>query len=209
MPEYRRADVPGGTYFFTLVTEQRRPFLCDDLARTLLHDSYEQCQRLRPCKSEAFVLLPDPAHAMWTLPPGDADFSTRWASIKAGFTSGWLKAGAGELGVSSSRRAHRHRGVWQRRFWEHWVRDEDDFGAHLDYIHYNPVKHGLVKCPHLYPYSTFTKWVKRGVYEPDWMCVCGGRNARRPRTGVSDSVFNVGCASAHHHISWCAEAHPT
>lgn len=180
MPEYRRADVPGGTYFFTLVTDGRRPFLCDELARRLLHDAIDACRSSRPFDAEAFVLLPDHLHAIWTLPTGDADFSKRWAAIKATFTSAWLKAGATERTVSDSRREHRHRGVWQRRFWEHWIRDDNDLREHLDYVHFNPVKHGLVTCPHRWPYSTFGKWVKRGLYSSDWMCVCGGRPVEPP-----------------------------
>lgn len=183
MPDYRRADVPGGTYFFTLVTERRTPFLCTDLARKLLRESVDACRDARPFDAEAFVLLPEHLHAIWTLPAGDADFSGRWAAVKARFTRGWLDAGGRELPTSDSRRRHGHRGVWQRRFWEHWLRDARDFGEHLDYVHYNPVKHGLVTCPHLWPYSTFGKWVKRGVYEPDWMCVCGGRTVPPPAFG--------------------------
>ena len=104
----------------------------------------------------------------------------RSGGVKARFTRGWLGAGGRERPTSGSRARHRQRGVWQRRFWKHWVRDRRDFAEHLDYVHYNPVKHGLVTCPHLWPYSTFAKWVKRGVYAPDWMCACGGRTVRPP-----------------------------
>ena len=172
--------MPGGTYFFTLVTEGRESFLCSDLARKLLRESIDACRTDRPFDADAFVLLPDHLHAIWTLPPGYADFSGRWAAIKARFTRGWIDAGCGEQPTSGSRLRHRHRGVWQRRFWEHWIRGNDDFAAHLDYVHFNPVKHGLVTCPHLWPYSTFPKWVQRGIYAPDWMCVCNGKTITPP-----------------------------
>jgi putative transposase len=145
MPKDRRAFRPGGTFFFTLVTYGRRPFLCDELARTLLREAIEACRAVLPFTILAFVLLPDHLHAMWTLPPGDSDYSSRWKRIKKAFTRTWIAAGEWEGDVSDSRRRNRRRGVWQRRFCErqfreHVIRDNDDFERHLNDIHFNPVK---------------------------------------------------------------------
>jgi putative transposase len=109
------------------------------------------------------------------LPDGDSDFSTRLASMKAQFTHAYLAAGGAEQRRTGSRIGHRSRGVWQRRFWEHAIRDDVDFNHHLDYIHYNPVKHRLATCPHAWPHSTFGRWVRRGGYASDWLCTCAGK----------------------------------
>ncbi len=178
MPDYRRARVRGGTYFFTLATAGRAPILTDCVE--LLGRALKQCRRRYPFEQTALVVLPDHLHALWTLPADDADFSLRWAAIKRAFTVEYLAGGNPESTVSRSRRAHRDRGVWQRRFWEHCVRDEADLTAHLHYIHYNPVKHGLVACPHAWPHSTFHRLVRAGWYEPDWACACDGRPAKAP-----------------------------
>jgi len=119
-------------------------------------------------------------HAIWTLPDNDGDFSTRWAAIKAYFTREWLSHGGKERPRSPSRITHRTRGVWQRRFWEHAIRDETDFETHLHYVHYNPIKHGLARCAHAWPYSTFEKWVKADVYEAVWQCECTGIASKPP-----------------------------
>jgi len=126
------------------------------------------------------VLLPDHLHALWTLPEGDADFSLRWAVVKQSFTLGWLATDGRRAAASDSFRRGRRQGVWQRRFWEHAIRDPADFSQHLDYIHYNPVKHGLASCPHTWPYSTFRKWVERSAYAADWNCGCGKQVVRPP-----------------------------
>src|SRR5687768_13416942 len=137
MPNYRRTVRPGGTFFFTVVTYDRLAFLCNAKARAMLRTALRLCQTLRPFEIEAFVLLPDHLHTVWTLPVGDSDFSTRWGLIKKAFTQSWLASGGREGHVSVSREANQRRGVWQRRFWEHTIRDEDDLHRHLDYIHYN------------------------------------------------------------------------
>ena len=180
MRNYRRAFRPGGTFFFTLVTYGRRRFLCDDLARTLLREAIDACRVAKPFTIEGFVLLPDHLHALWTLPPGDADFSSRWMRIKRRFTRGWIAAGAWEGAVSDSRRRNRRRGVWQRRFWEHVIRDRDDFERHLNYIHYNPVKHHMATCPHAWPWSSFHRLVQNRVYRPAWCCGCDGDAVIQP-----------------------------
>ena len=172
MPNYRRAFRPGGTFFFTLVTYRRGRFLCDDPARALLRRAIDACRAVAPFEVDAVVLLPDHLHAIWTLPHGDADFSMRWARIKRSFTRAWVAGGGWEGGVSDSRRRNRRRGVWQRRFWEHAIRDETDLARHLNYIHYNPIKHGLAQCAHAWPWSSFHRLVRAGVYDARWCCGC-------------------------------------
>jgi putative transposase len=126
------------------------------------------CRQRWPFRIEAMVLLPDHLHANWSLPRGDTNYPTRWAWIKKEFTKTWLAGGGREHPTSASRRENRRRGVWQRRYWEHTVQDDLDFERHCDYIHYNPVKHGLVACPADWPYSSFHRFVKRGAYPPHW-----------------------------------------
>jgi putative transposase len=169
MPEYRRAYQPGGTFFFTLVTAGRRALFDDAANRRFLHDAIAECRADRPFELLAIVLLPDHLHAIWRLPDADADFSTRWASIKARFTRRYLDAGGAE---TDDRRRKGGRAVWQERFWEHQIRDELDFNQHLDYVHYNPVKHRYVACPHAWPHSSFHRWVATGGYDRDWLCTC-------------------------------------
>jgi putative transposase len=168
MPDYRRAQVPGGTFFFTVVTEQRAGILCQGSAPALLGNIFRACLKRWPFQVDALVLLPDHLHALWTLPPGDTDYSRRWAWIKKEFSKAWLTAGGQEQNVSDSRLRHGYRGVWQRRFWEHALRDETDYARHFDYIHWNPVKHGLVGSARDWRYSTFHRWVRAGVYSSDW-----------------------------------------
>ena len=175
MPNYRRPFAPGGTFFFTLVTQDRRPILTTDSARPLLRAAVADTRRERPFVLLAVVLLADHLHLLLELPAGDADFATRLAAVKARFTRAYLAAGGGEGNLTADRAVHGGRGVWQPRYYDHLIRDEDDFGRHLDYLHYNPVKHGRAACPHGYGHSTFGKWVGRGVYDPDWACCCRGK----------------------------------
>jgi putative transposase len=184
MPYYRRAHIPGGTFFFTLVTENRAPILCDDLARTVLHSAIADCAQLRPFVVNAIVLMPDHLHMLVTLPEDDADFSTRLAFVKARFTHDFLACGGTEQLRSASRLAKRRRGVWQRWFWEHAIRDTADLNNHLDYIHFNPVKHGLASCPHAWPYSSFSRHVRQNSYDSDWQCTCDGQTCRPPELGT-------------------------
>lgn len=164
MTNYRRATFCGGYYFFTVVTYKRRPFLVDDLSRVCLRGAWRSVQRDRPFELVAFCLLPDHFHCVWRLPEGDNDFSQRWMLIKKGFTRRYLKAGGQEFGQSLSRVIKRERGIWQRRFWEHQIRDEEDLHKHVDYIHYNPVKHGLADAVENWPWSTYHRFVRSGFY---------------------------------------------
>ena len=180
MSSYRRLFRPGGTYFFTLVTQNRARFLTTELARPLLHAALARVLRERAFELVAIVLLPDHLHMIWRLPPDDDDYPMRLAAFKADFTRSWLAAGGTEQGRSASRVRHRNRGVWQRRYWEHTCRDGDDLKAHLDYLHWNPVKHGVASCPHAWEWSSFNRWVNLGEYAQDWSCSCDGRTCRPP-----------------------------
>lgn len=174
MPNYLRARDPGGTFFFTLVTERRQPILTTDLGRQLLSDAICVALAERPVTVQAMVLLPDHLHAIWTLPEDDTDYSMRWSLIKRRFAREWLRAGGDEQRTSESRQRVRRRGVWQRRFWEHLVRSHE-FEEIAAYIHMNPVKHGLATCPHAWEWSTFHRWVDDGRLKRDWRCVCERR----------------------------------
>ncbi|MCB0223669.1 MAG: transposase [Anaerolineae bacterium] len=164
--EYRRAKIPGGTYFFTLVTHQRRRFLCQPDNISLLRQTFRLVMENHPFTIEAIVILPDHLHCIWTLPPSDANFSTRWRLIKSHFSRNCDSRYHGCL--SASRQSKQERAIWQRRFWEHLIRDEADFIQHVDYIHYNPVKHGLVTAPQAWPHSSFHRFVQAGQYDEDW-----------------------------------------
>ncbi len=168
MPEYRRLLEPGGTYFFTVITAGRWPLFSNPAARSLLGRVFREVGRSHPFETRAIVLLPDHLHCLWTLPRGDDDFSRRWKRIKRDFTVEWLGSGGQQRIITSSQRDRGTRGVWQRRFWEHCIRDDRDFETHLDYIHYNPVKHGYVTRPGDWPWSSFQKHVQSGQYDPEW-----------------------------------------
>ena len=170
MVEYRRNYVKGGAYFFTVVTDNRAKILCSPLARQCLRQAVQKCQQRFPFKSIAWVLLEDHLHTIWTLPENDNQYSMRWGFIKKEFTKVYLAGGGTEQPLNESRKSKRERGIWQRKFWEHTLRDERDFQRHVDYIHYNPVKHGLVSSPKEYTYSTFHQFVESGMYEEDWGC---------------------------------------
>ena len=164
---YRRVRIEGATYFFTLVTHQRRPLFSDSHIVALLDEAIGKIHARHPFEIAAQVVLPDHLHALWRLPDGDADFSKRWRLIKEAFTRAYVKC-RGVPEPTGLRRDKGEQAVWQRRFWEHLIRDERDFAAHVDYIHLNPVHHGLVCAPRDWPHSTFRKWVERGAYEPTW-----------------------------------------
>ena len=159
--DYRRARIPGGTYFFTLVTAQRRPLLLNNIGR--LREAFRVVKQRYPFRIEAIVILPDHLHAIWRLPAGDSDYSLRWSLIKRFFSSGFSASLR-----TASQRSKREKGIWQRRYWEHCIRDENDLRRHLDYVHYNPVKHDLVARPGDWAYSSFQRWVARGAYPEEW-----------------------------------------
>lgn len=157
--QYRRAKVQGGTYFFTVVTHERQQILTADKNIEILRAGFQYVMQNHPFRIDAHVILPDHLHFVWTLPDGDCDFSTRWRLIKSYFTRNF------DAGYSP----------WQKKFWEHLIRDERDLRNHVEYIHYNPVKHGLVQSPVDWPFSSIHRYILDGLYSPDW--------------GKSESVF--------------------
>jgi putative transposase len=159
--DYRRHYQPGGTYFFTVVTAHRRPLLIEHIDR--LRAAFQHGIKRYPFTIEGIVVLPDHLHTLWRLPAGDDNFSLRWMVIKRKFSAG-LNANP----VNRSKQAKREKGIWQRRFWEHCIRDADDWQRHMDYIHYNPFKHGYCLTPSEWSYSSFDRAVKQGLYPVDW-----------------------------------------
>ena len=132
----------------------------------MLRNALRHVMRRHPFKIDAFVLLPDHLHCIWTLPQGDDDFSTRWRLVKSYFSHRCESEYRGD--VSASREKKREQAIWQRRFWEHAIRDEEDYARHVEYIHYNPVKHGLVTAPRDWEYSSFHRYVRAGLYDKMW-----------------------------------------
>jgi putative transposase len=163
MTNYRRNFARGGTYFFTVNLEDRRLSLLTDHIDQL-RAAFRYTRARHPLAIDAIVVLPEHLHAIWTLPDGDGDYATRWRLIKSTFSRALP---AGEM-VSRSRAERGERGIWQRRYWEHTVRDENDFARHVDYIHYNPVKHGHVTRVKDWSYSSFHRMVRLGVCPDDW-----------------------------------------
>lgn len=168
MSLYRRYFVAGGTYFFTLVTQRRAKLFAGDEARQCLGAVLRSCLLDHPVEVIATVLLHDHLHALWALPPGDSRYAMRWNWIKGEFTRRWLALGGPEQAKTDSQAREGRRGVWQRRYWEHTIRDYDDLEDHFDYIHYNPVKHGYVSRPRDWRWSSFHRWVASGHYDIDW-----------------------------------------
>ena len=163
MSRYRRAKIEGGTYFFTVTLADRSS---DLLVRhvDLLRQAYKSAQELYPFETLAICVLPDHLHSVWSLPPDDADFPLRWSLIKSKFSRG-LPADAER---TSSKITKREKGIWQRRYWEHAIRSDEDLTRHLDYIHFNPVKHGYVSRASDWPHSSFARYVARGLLPADW-----------------------------------------
>jgi putative transposase len=160
---YRRVVAKGGTYFFTLnLADRSSALLVQHVA--VLRRVIQQVRSAHPFEIQAIVVLPDHLHTIFTLPPGDAEYGMRWSLIKAGFSRGFS---AGEQ-VSSSRLHKRERGIWQRRYWEHQIRDERDLQQHVDYIHYNPVKHGYVSQAAQWPYSSLHRYATRRWLTVRW-----------------------------------------
>jgi putative transposase len=162
MTNYRRHRIPGGTYFFTVALADRRSALLTDQIISL-RAAFRDTRRRHPFTIKAIVILPDHLHTIWHLPDGDVDFPTRWRLIKSRFSR---DLPTGEP-LTASRARSGERGIWQRRYWEHTIRDDDDFARHVDYIHFNPVKHGYVAHPAEWPFSSFRRMVQRGIYAED------------------------------------------
>jgi putative transposase len=163
MPNYRRAFVPGGCWFFTVNLLHRRSSLLTNEIDAL-RDATQWTRQRYPFRIDAFVVLPNHLHAVWTLPPDDADFSVRWRMIKSRFARSIPR---GEH-LSRVRRNRGERGIWQRRFWEHLIRDEANFARHVEYCYINPVKHAFVRRVRDWPHSSFHRDVCAGIFPEDW-----------------------------------------
>ncbi len=164
MPNYRRAFIPGGTWFFTvnLLERKNNDLLIREI--DLFRNTVLAVRKRYPFQIDAWVVLPEHMHAVWTLPPGDANFSNRWRLIKSGFSRALPKTEY----RSNVRKMAGERGIWQRHFWEHSIRDETDFERHVDYVHINPVKNGHVASAVEWPYSSFHRYVENGIYPRNW-----------------------------------------
>ena len=139
---YRRANVQGGCYFFTVALANRQSALLVEQVDILRH-AFRVVRQRHPFEIVAMVVMPEHLHAVWQMPPGDADFAMRWSLIKSAFSRAIPK----HESIRASRAKKRERGIWQRRYWEHFIRDDNDLAQHVDYIHGNPVKHGLAHAP--------------------------------------------------------------
>lgn len=163
MSSYRRYRVTGGFYFFTVTLHDRQSdLLVTEIAQ--LRHAVRAARGRQPFHIDAWVVLPDHMHCVWTLPPGDTDFPGRWQSIKATFSHGVSRPRERRESLVRKREA----GIWQRRYWEHVIRDERDYAAHVDYVHFNPVKHGLVENAAGWPFSSFKRCVAAGMYPQGW-----------------------------------------
>ena len=168
MSQYKRTYIPGGSYFFTLVAHQRKLLFNTEENISILRNAIKKIKNTRPFNLEAIVILPDHLHCIMQLPENDVDYSSRWREIKKSVS----------IQIHPESNARNERPVWQRRFWEHTIRDEEDWHRHMDYIHYNPVKHGYVKNVKDWPWSSFEKMVEKGLYDLNW-------GANEPE-GISD-----------------------
>jgi putative transposase len=175
MPSYRRAFVDGGCWFFTVNLEDRRRRLLTEHIGSLRR-AVAKVKRERPFDIDAWVVLPEHMHAIWTLPPGDSDFPTRWRLIKTFFS----RSLAASEPRSEVHRARNERAIWQRRYWEHLIRDEKDYMRHVHYCYFNPVKHGLVANVEDWPYSSFHRDMTAGFNPTDWDAIDGDFGERAP-----------------------------
>jgi len=166
MSNYRRTKTKGATCFFTVncLHRTRDGVLTDHIDQ--LRSSFLEVKDKHPFTIDAIVVLPDHLHCIWTLPAHDGDFSKRWNLIKGSFSRN-IPTDTNES-ISKSRQRRSERGVWQRRFWEHQIRNDRDYKNHVDYIHYNPLKHGYCEQVKAWPYSSFHKFVRDGIYPANW-----------------------------------------
>ena len=168
MSQYIRSHTKGATYFFTLVSYNRRRIFCEDDFLQTFKKSIKQVQQQYPFEIIAWVQLPDHLHCIWRMPTNDANYSMRWSQIKRLTTQACPQYYLPLNELSYSKVKRNERGIWQRRFYEHQIKDEVDFIKHMDYLHFNPVKHGLVGKVSEWPYSSFHRYVKQGLYMEDW-----------------------------------------
>jgi putative transposase len=164
--KYRRQLIPNASYFFTVVTHNRRAIFNNEQSIDILRKAFREVRVKYPYTIDAIVILPDHIHCIWTLPENDTDYTTRWRLIKTWFTKHCNSALLVE--ADDSRKGRNQQAIWQHRYWEHVIRDEADLKNHIDYIHYNPVKHGLVTSVRDWPYSSFHQYVRKGWIDADW-----------------------------------------
>ncbi len=186
---YRRNRVPGGTFFFTVTLADRRSQLLAERVE-LLRTAFRVTRQERPFETVAMVVLPDHLHAIWTLPAGDDDYPARWRTIKARFTR--TVEGSG---VALHRNTKGECNLWQRRYWEHAIRDEIDLQRHVDYIHFNPVKHGYVAAVRDWPHSSFHRYVRVGMLPLGW----AGDGVDRKEGGYGEQNPGFRCAASRLH----------
>lgn len=187
MSNYRRLYLQGSTIFLTIVTYNRQPIFANPDHISLLRQAIAKVKSERPFSIEGAVILPDHLHFLWTLPPNDHNYSYRVSRLKVLFTKSFRGKKYQAENISNSRLKHRESDVWQRRFWEHTIKNENEFENFLNYIHYNPVKHGLVSCPHFWKYSSFQTSVNKGIYEDDWACIC---HQKKPKIPDFSTIIN-------------------
>ena len=168
MSDYRRVYTGGRCYFFTVVMHRRQAILCNDDIRLALREAIISTRKAYPFAIDAWVLMPDHLHCIWTLPEGDTNFTTRWAMIKRFVTKQCAEKYQRDEWLNKSRSKRKESTLWQRRFWEHVIRDEKDYQRHFDYIHFNPVKHGYVSAVKDWEYSSFHRYVENSVYPVNW-----------------------------------------
>lgn len=168
MSKYIRSYTQGAFYFFTLVSYNRRKIFCNEDFLQAFKNSIRQIQHQYPFEIIAWMQLPDHLHCIWKMPENDADYSMRWSQIKRLTTQACPQYQLSIDELSHSKVKRYEKGIWQRRFFEHQIRDEADFVKHMDYLHYNPVKHGLVETVSDWPYSSFHRYVNQGYYAEDW-----------------------------------------
>ena len=164
--KYRRFYQPGGTYFFTLVTFNPMEIFLEDSACDLFTQAISYVRNNHPFQAKAYCICLDHIHMVWSLSEDDYDYPTRWRLVKSCFCRNYRKEN--RISGPVSRKVGENRAIWQRRYWEHWIRDKDDLVKHIEYIHYNPVKHGLVDAPEKWKYSSFQDYVDQGLYQRDW-----------------------------------------
>lgn len=175
MPQYRRYYQLGSCVFLSIVTHQRRPIFKQIENIQKLRLATAQMKAEMPVDIVAAVILPDHLHFLWQLPENDWNYSKRVGRMKVLFSKSMGDIGYEAKYLSHSRMKHREKGIWQRRFWESTVRNAAELEAYANYIHFNPVKHGYVSCPHHWQYSSFHRWVLSGELTHDWGCSCGGQ----------------------------------
>lgn len=182
MANYRRAKVLGGTFFFTVVTYRRRLLFDQEESRRILREVIREVRTRHPFDIDAWVLLPDHLHCIWTLPGESSDYSLRWNLIKSGFSKRAKSFFHIEEWMNESRKKRREVTLWQRRFWEHQIRDDEEYRIYMDYTHYNPVKHGWVERVVDWPFSAFHRYVRSGIYPEGW----GGQSNESSQHGFGE-----------------------